>query len=1098
MKGFRPYYRVRRVMLMTGVILSLAACHAVAATPDASPVDFDRDIRPILSDRCFRCHGPDAAQRQAGLRLDDQAAAFEEAESGETPFVPGDPDASELLRRVITDDVDERMPPEGEGKPLTKTEVAMLRQWIAEGANYKPHWAFIRPERPTPPDVAAHDWPQGAVDRFVMKRLEQEGLSPSPRADRRTLIRRLYLDLVGIPPTIDEVEAFVADSREGAYERLVDQLLASPHYGERMAQDWLDLARYSDTTGFAADSPRPMWLYRDWVIKALNDNMPFDQFTIEQLAGDMLPDATVEQRIATGFHRNSMQALGNNPRKEEFRVKGIVDRVNTTGRVWLGLTVSCAECHDHKFDPVSQAEYYGLFAIFNNVPHYGKAFGVRGPRIDARTPLAEQRQAQIEAELAGLKRQITPFESEEYVLRYVRWFLNARLQIFQPNRPRNETSIGPPLTSHWPLSGTLDDRSEKPSSAKLHGGDPSWIKGSGVTSEQSLQLSKKQYVRVAHHDKFAPSGDVPSGDGPSRGYPARGITVTAWIKTKSGKADIVCKWDSVRGQRSFVFGIGGEGEQNATPGHLYAWLSAKKEYFSGQQVYGSIPVNDDRWHHVAMVFHAGDRVDLYVDGERDRRVRRSGDAPETLAAATCDLIIGGGYSLKPDPSSYFFDGAISDVRILDGISEPAATLGAITPAIRSILAKDDGKRTDAERTQLRQFFDKLEPGQMTDEVRDRIATLDQELAFLARDHQAQVMLEMKEPRETHVHIRGNYLEPGKEVKAGVPAFLPPIDGETLANRLSFARWLVDPEHPLTARVAVNRIWQHYFGVGLVKTADDFGRQGDWPSHPDLLDWLAVEFVEGGWDVKALHRKIVTSATYRQSAIASPEAYRRDPLNRLLARGPRFRLPAEQIRDQALSVAGLLSKKLGGPSVHPVQPAGLFEEKGQTMYHPTWITSGNVERYRRGVYVYWKRMNLYPSMAIFDAPTRERCRVQRAATNTPLQALVLLNDPVYIEAARAFAKTVTDHSGDEATRIDFAIHRCLARPATRKETVRYGKFLTRQRKHYHARPDAATEWAFGKDGKQPQESAPNTKLADRAAWTTLASVLLNLDETITKP
>jgi len=1095
MKGFRPVHRFLPATVGCGAIvfLTILSANCFAETGKTRLVDFGRDIRPILSDRCFKCHGPDAAKRQADLRLDLRPASLEPGDSGETPLVPGDSEASAVWQRIATDDDDLRMPPAGEGKPLTAEEISLFKRWIDEGANYAPHWSFVAPKRPEPPSVELNEWPRGDLDRFVLKRLEAEGRRPSPQADRRTLIRRLHLDLIGIPPAPKDVEDFVNDRAADAYDRLVDRLLSSSHYGERMAQDWLDLARYSDTTGYAADSPRSMWLYRDWVIKALNKNMPFDQFTIEQLAGDMLPEATVEQRIATGFHRNSMQALGNNPRKEEFRVKGIVDRVNTTGRVWLGLTVSCAECHDHKYDPISQQEYYRLFAIFNNIPHYGKNFGVRGPRLDAVSPLAGQRRRQIENELAELKQQINPFTHQALAHRLQDWEKRVRPLLVAPQ----ESTEAAPLIAYWPLGDTLADRSAAPAATALRaaGQDqpaPTWADDSDSPSGRAIELGKQQYLRVANQDKLVPSGDM---------------TISAWLKTNSGKADIVCKWDSVRGQRSFVFGIGGEGEQNATPGHLYAWVSGKKEYFSGQQIYGSIPVHDDQWHHVALVFRAGDRVDLYVDGERDVNTRLAGQAPARLANSSCDLILGAGYSLKPEPSSYFLTGSLSDVRIYAAAVEPVATLGNIPGPIRAILAIAPIERSAEQNRQLGAFFGRLIPGEMSAAVRDRMAKLRQEFEFLGRPHQAQVMLEMEQPRTTHVHTRGNYLSPGEAVSPGVPAFLPadslPESGDSL-DRLSFAQWLVQRDNPLTARVAVNRFWQHYFGTGLVRTADDFGLQGEWPSHPDLLDWLAVEFMESSWDMKALHRMIVMSATYRQSSASSAEAYRLDPANRLLGRGPRRRLPAEQIRDQALSIAGLLSPKLGGPSVYPKQPTGLFEEKGLTMYHPAWITSANPERYRRGVYVYWKRMNLYPSMAIFDAPTRERCRVQRAATNTPLQALVLLNDPVFIEAARSFGTMILGKADNDKKRIDFAVQRCLARPATEREIERYRAFVARQREHYRQHPEDARQLVSGAGDQRADEvssvgvAPSNTDLAERAAWTTLASVLLNLDETITTP
>ncbi|MEK6248192.1 MAG: DUF1549 domain-containing protein, partial [Planctomycetales bacterium] len=527
---------------------------AIAAEPDedAIEVDFGRDIRPILADRCFKCHGPDGNQRQAELRLDRRAGAVVEAESGEQAIVPGQPELSELLARITHDDDDLRMPPGSEGDRLTDHQIDLVRQWIEQGADYSSHWSFVPPERPATPQAGRSQWPLNAIDHFILAQLNQAGWQPSVEANRRTLIRRLSFDLLGLPPSIAQVEAFVADPRLAAYEHLVDRMLDSPHFGERMAQDWLDLSRYADTTGFAADTPRPMWLYRDWVIKALNDNMPFDQFTIEQLAGDMLPNATDSQKIATGFHRSSMQALGNNPPKEEFRVKGIIDRVNTTGRVWLGLTVSCAECHDHKFDPVKQKEYYQLFAFFNNVPHNGENFGVQGPRIKSRSPLADLRRQQIHDELALLRQDIPNSSAEDLATRQADWEREMATVLATPGKQHTA------LIAHWPLSGNLTD-TVSGQDAAIQPGRSHWVEEEDAPAGKTLRLEGEQRLRTADSEQLRLQD---------------GMTITAWIKTDATKADIVCKYDSERGQRAFVFGIGGEGEQNATPGNLYAWITA--------------------------------------------------------------------------------------------------------------------------------------------------------------------------------------------------------------------------------------------------------------------------------------------------------------------------------------------------------------------------------------------------------------------------------------------------------------------------------------------------------------------------------------------
>ena len=1001
---------------------------AEGASPKEESIHFGRDIQPILANRCYKCHGPDAAERQAELRLDN--FAMESAAS----IVPGDAGQSPLYQRIIETDPDFRMPPATEGPPLTKQEQQQIARWIDSGAARDAHWAFVPPQQQIPPQVDDPSWPKSDIDAFVLSRLEREGLAPAPEANRRALIRRLSFDLRGLPPSIKEVEAFVHNPDPDAYSKLVETMLESPHYGERMAQNWLDLARYADTTGYASDVPRPMWLYRDWVIRSFNDNLPFDQFAILQLAGDMLPESESDDLIATGFHRCSMQALGNNPRKEEFRVKGIVDRVNTTARVFLGLTMGCAECHDHKFDPITQKEYYGMFAIFNNVPHYGENFEVRGPRIEATSPLAETRRAQIDHALSVLRQHAPPVNSALRAKRQAAWE-HDMMRLYE-----KESSGHSELVAEWPM------------------------------------VDKNQH-RVLDTPALRISGD---------------FTIAAKVQTTDDVADIFCKYDSERGERGYVFGIGGEGEANAVRGHLYGWISGERDRFDGIQIYGSIPVNDGKLHEVALVFRSGDGVDLYVDGRRDMHARRAGLPPDRVAASECDLLIGEGYGLKPEKNKFSLEGTLTNVRLYRAALPWAARSGLIPSQIYSILQTPRSMREPQQQEEVKKFFAEIDRDHLPEPLRNRMEELEQERASLDRTYQAQVMQEMDTPRATHVMLRGNYLDQGEQVEPGVPDCLPPSDQPL--DRLEFARWLFRPEHPLTARVAVNRIWQHYFGTGLVETADDFGRQGAWPSHPALLDYLAIAFQESGWNLKAMHRLIVNSAAYRQSAQVGEAAYTRDPANRLLARGPRGRLPAEQIRDNALAVGGLLSPKFGGPSVYPPQPTGILEEKGQLQYHPVWITSHGEDRYRRGLYVYWKRMNLYPSLATFGATTRERCTVKRPISNTPLQALVLLNDPVFVEAARALGRRIVEDAGpDPHARIEYAHLRCMGRPPTADEHSRYKRFVRDQIEKFSADPEQAAKWI----DREPSQVGDGSA-ASRAAWTLLAATLLNLDETISKP
>lgn len=798
------------------------------------------------------------------------------------------------------------------------------------------HWSFIPPSQAgVPPSVHP-------IDHFVHTRLEKAGLKPSPRAPKHTLIRRLSQDLRGLPPTPEEVAAFLADDSPQAWGKLVDRFLASPHFGERLAQNWLDLARYADTSGYAADRTRNMWVYRDWVINSINRNQPFDQFTIEQIAGDLLSGSTLEQKIATGFHRNAQQAKGNNPRKEEFRVKTIVDRLKTTGRTWLGLTLECAECHDHKHDPISQKEYYELFAIFNNVPHLGSGYGTHGPLMDY-TP---------------------PHKSNPELLKRI---ANLRAKLPKASSPEHQSLLG-----KW----------DKP------------------TSSADAVFNVK-------------------GD----------LTITARIQTTQPIANIASKYDWKAGRRSYVFGIGAEGDKNGVPGHLFAWISSKSASWAGAEIIGSRPVNDGKEHHVAIVFKAGQSMKLFIDGVEDTKARIIGQVPGSIAECDRPLAIGAGFTNSATPNAFQFEGGLKDVRLY-----------------KSALA---------------------DPGQ-TGKTQQEIAALERKLAQDApKPIKIHVMAELAKIRATHIHLRGNYKDKGEQVYGNVPKVLPQIAFFSEVPRLKFARWLAQPSHPLTSRVAVNYLWQHFFGTGIVATPADFGTQGSAPSHPELLDWLAVEFPKRGWDRKALVRLIVTSQTYQQSSVVSDRLREHDPNNRLLARMTRQRLPGEQIRDRALAVSGLLVPEIGGPPVFPPQPKGLYEERGQNEpgnSNFTWKDSAGEGRYRKSMYTYWKRMMLHPTLATFDAPPRQECTAKRSLTNTSRQALVTLNDPIFHECAQALAKRITSTHETTRERLNFAFLLCLSRPPAAAELKQFTSFV-----------DAG----------------------DENAWLSVASVLLNLDESLTR-
>ncbi len=926
-----------RLAFVVGLLLSASGAWA--------KLEFNRDVRPILSDKCFACHGFDAKTREAGLRLDTEEGAYS-LKDGVQAIKPGALQESEVWHRITHSDEDELMPPRESNKSLTEGEKEVLKRWIEGGAKYQPHWAFVPPKKRAPPVVSGARNP---IDQFIGARLKEEELSFSPEADHTTLIRRVTLDLTGLPPTPQQMDQFLNDAAPGAYERLVDRLMATRDYAERRSQDWLDLARYADTRGFADDKMREIWPYRDWVVHALDENMPFDQFTIEQLAGDMLPNATQEQRIATGFHRNAPQARGQTYPVEEYRLKGVTDRVNTTGKVWLGLTMECAECHDHKFDPISQRDYYSLFAIFNNTGHSGKGHGQGGPTMKyhyTRGGKSADERKELEAELS-----------------------KARAAL-----PESPLLGDDGLLSQW--DGVHPDAGNK---------------------------------------KFNLTGD---------------LTITARIKTRQKVASVLSKYDWRGKQRSYVFGIGGEGEKEAAPGHLFFWVSSRTDSFDGVSLYGSKPVNDGEEHRVSVVFEAGKSVRFFVDGVEDKSARVIGKVPETIAISNRPMAIGVGYRNDAGAKAYRFEGDLKDVRLYDRALGKELGSGKLGERVAELMAALGGGKSEGKEVSV------------------------------------PVMWEMSKPRDTFIHLRGSFLSRGDQVGPAVPRILA-NEGEAQAeNRLEFARWLVNGKNPLVARVVVNRFWQSYFGHGLVRTSDDFGSQGTPPTHPDLLDWLASEFVESGWDMKHINRLIVTSATYRQAVRISSAHREKDPNNDLYARMPRVRLPAEQIRDQALAIGGLLKPLPGGPGVFPPQADRYWEDRDLP---GKWVASKGDDRYRKSLYTYWRRMALHPTMELLDAPARAVCVSKRTTANLPTQALVTLNAPVFVESAEGLAKRLLSEPGDQKARLDLAFRLCLGRRPAPAEQIKFLGFL---------------------------ENHP-AKSKD-AAWVSVATILLNLDETITRP
>jgi hypothetical protein len=1032
------------------VILAAVSAGAFAAT-----VDFGADIRPILSEHCYSCHGPDVAARKSTLRLDTEAGA-------KAAIRPGDPTESELIRRVTASD-NRRMPPIWAGKPaVSAREIDVLRRWVAEGARWQQHWSFLPPKRLDPPATQMQGWANSAIDSFVLARLDREGLKPSPAADRRTLLRRVSLDLTGLPPAPNEVVAFLADTSPDAYKTVVDRLLALPRYGERMAERWLDNARYADSNGYQTDGERSMFRWRDWVIDAYNRNKRYDQFTIEQIAGDLLPNAAPDQVIATGFNRNHRANGEGGIIAEEYAAEYVIDRVETTSAVFLGLTLGCARCHNHKYDPFTQKEFYQMFAFFNNVPERGKAFkyGNSPPVIPAPTPEQQARLAALDQRLGAAQ---ANFE---------------KLQ-FKPTAPADEFAWSPARhrNVHLPLSGSLkgDLRANAAHSSSYEElmennpvldvktqivKGPSWKDGAPSFDQRAAAFDGKRFVEVGDLARF---GFYDS------------FTVSAWIYPKTINGAIVTRaFDDAEGQGWALV---------MKDGHLQASL-IQRWLDDGARVESEATVPLNQWSHVAFSYdgsRVADGVRLYLDGAPLKLKVELDDLNQNFDT-TQPLRIGGGLGSR-------FSGLISRVDIY-GAALPAEDVRvlAVREDANRIAAIPEGERTPEQKAKLqRAFLETYGPAPLR-EAFARVTDLRDERARMIESFPTvMVMQENPVPRETHLLIRGAYDHPGEKVSAGVPAVLPPLPEGAPANRLGLARWLVDPANPLTARVAVNRYWQMLFGVGLVKTVEDFGSQGDQPSNPELLDWLATEYVRNGWDTKALLKTIVTSATYQQSSKLTPELLARDPENRLLARGPRVRLSAGMIRDQSLAVSGLLAEKIGGPSVKPYQPPGLWKElAGGKDYTP----DAGDGLHRRSLYTFWKRTSPPPMMMNFDAANRETCVVRELRTNTPLQSLDLMNDVIYLEAAQALALRMTHESGpDPADRIARGFELVLARqPKPRESEILLSAFryyLDR----YQGDPAAASQYVGGSPGEREPSSL--------AAYTTVASMLLNLDAAVTK-
>ncbi len=1087
-----------RLSIFSGMFLAWVTTCPMVQGGDLRPghaASFNDQVRPILARHCFKCHGPDEKTRKGKLRLDLAEDALKPAGSGERPIVPGQPDESEVVRRIFAEDPSELMPPPEAKLPLSPGDRQLLKQWIAEGAKYEVHWAFRQPVRPPIPKVHDPNWVRNPIDALVLARLDAEGLRPSAPADRAMLLRRVSLDLTGLPPTLDEVDAFLADSSHDAYEKQVDRLLASPHYGERWARRWLDLARYADTNGYEKDRQRSIWLYRDWVIQAINADLPFDQFTIEQLAGDMLAGATRAQKVATGFHRNTMLNEEGGIDPLEFRFYAMTDRVATTGTVWLGLTLTCAQCHTHKFDPIPQHDYYQFMALLNNADE---------PEMAVPSAATERRRRELQAKIAELVADLpNRFPTDGSVRAGDPGRGKGPAKAGTPTRPtarkgpaKAGTPTRPTARKGPAKAGTPTRPAARkgpaeagtptpPTEGSVQAGDPGsvarnrrehlerrfqeWLGRASAETVRWTLLEPVQATSNLPHLVIEPDGSIlASGDQSKRDVYT--------VRLRGGLRGITAiRLEAIPDDRLPNRGPG-RVFYEGPPGDFFlseVRLTAGGKPVALKEATASNPKARDA---AAAAIDGDPQTGWSIGGGQGReqravfRLARPLDGT-SASELTIELLF-----------ERYYAAGLGRFRI-SATTDPRPAAASETPReIESILLEAANKRKPDEVERLRRHFLMVAP-----ELAKERAAIDQIEREMPQGPTTLVMQERPRdnPRPTFVHKRGEFLQPTERALPAVLSMLPSLPPDAPRNRLSLARWLVSGTNPLTGRVTMNRQWAAFFGRGLVRTVEDFGYQGDRPTHPELLDWLAVSLVEHGWSMKTMHRLIVTSATYQQSSHVTPELLAKDPENKLLARGPRVRLEAEVIRDSVLRQSGLLCEAIGGPSVFPPQPPGVTTEG--TYGGLAWNVSPGRDRYRRGLYTFTKRTAPYAMFTTFDAPSGEVCVARREVSNSPLQALTLLNDVVFEEAAQALGAMMASAPGPVEERAALLFRRCLARAPRPDELVLLVQFYQRQRERFVHKELDPTRIA----------GAGNGEAIERALWTIVARAILNLDEAVTK-